>query len=172
MERAGMRYRRHDNCFTWIEDFDHAQKLMDEQLKSNWGALLDGITPQIHPLFGELCKRYPMKYYWSCTQSEWAMDSSSNSPLRSSAVSDSMASPAAPCIRSNRRFTRCCKPSIGGNSRFMGYAIVTCNPSSIPLPQDQSRATPPFRCHQPETATSPGAWLIEETPAYASLPGL
>jgi hypothetical protein len=74
MERAGMRYRRHDNCFTWIEDFEHAQKLMDEQLKSNWGALLDGITPQIHPLFDELCKQYPMKYYWSCTQSEWAMD--------------------------------------------------------------------------------------------------
>jgi hypothetical protein len=74
MERVGMRYRRHDNCFTWVEDFDYAQKLMDEQPNADWGALLNGITPQIHPLFGQLCKQYPMKYYWSCTQSECAMD--------------------------------------------------------------------------------------------------
>lgn len=74
MERAGIRYRRHDNCFTWIEDFDRAQGLMDEQGKANWGELLAGITPQIHPLFGQVCERYPMKYYWSCPQSEWAMD--------------------------------------------------------------------------------------------------
>jgi hypothetical protein len=74
MERAGIRYRRHDNCFTWIEDFPQAQKLMDEQLNANWGEMFAGIQPQIHPLFGELCKQYPMKYYWSCTQSEWAMD--------------------------------------------------------------------------------------------------
>jgi len=74
MERAGLRYRRHDNCFTWIEDFPLAQQLMDEQLKFNWGEIFQNITPQVHPVFGEICQRYPMKYYWSCTQSEWASD--------------------------------------------------------------------------------------------------
>ena len=34
MDQAGIRYRRHDNCFTWIEDFGRAQKLMDDQLKT------------------------------------------------------------------------------------------------------------------------------------------
>ena len=74
MERAGIRYRRHDNCFTWIENFPLAQKLMNEQLKTNFAEMFQAITPQIHPVFGELRQQYPMDYYWSCTQSEWASD--------------------------------------------------------------------------------------------------
>jgi hypothetical protein len=74
MDQAGIRYRRHDNCFTWIEDFVGAQKLMDVQLKTSWTDLLEGVAQQVHPLFSEMCKRYPMKYYWTCTDSEWAMD--------------------------------------------------------------------------------------------------
>ena len=29
LDRRGIAYRRHDNCFPWIEDFDTAQKLMN-----------------------------------------------------------------------------------------------------------------------------------------------
>jgi hypothetical protein len=74
MEQAGMRYRRHDNCFTWIEDFGRAQKLMAKQLRANWVPLFDAVVQQAHPLLAEMCQHYPMKYYWSCTDSEWAMD--------------------------------------------------------------------------------------------------
>jgi hypothetical protein len=74
MEQAGIRYRRHDNCFTWIEDFGRAQKLMDEQRRVNWTRLFSGVTQQAHPLFSEMCRPYPMKYYWTCQDSEWAMD--------------------------------------------------------------------------------------------------
>lgn len=28
----------------------------------------------VHPRFAELCLRYPMQYYWTCQDSEWAMD--------------------------------------------------------------------------------------------------
>jgi hypothetical protein len=34
MDKAGIRYRRLDNCFSWIEDFAKAQKLMDRQLRT------------------------------------------------------------------------------------------------------------------------------------------
>lgn len=74
LEQAGIRYRRHDNCFTWIEDFGGAQKLMDEQLTVNWPSLFDGVAGPLHPLFTQMCRLYPMKYYWSCQDSEWAMD--------------------------------------------------------------------------------------------------
>jgi hypothetical protein len=74
MDRAEIGYRRHDNCFTWIEDFGRAQKLMDDQLKTPWTDLFNGVAQQVHPLFPEMCKRYPMNYYWTCTESEWAMD--------------------------------------------------------------------------------------------------
>jgi hypothetical protein len=74
MDLAGLRYHRHDNCFSWIEDFPHAQTLMDEQLKTDWASALDACTQRAHPLFAELTANYPMRYYWTCFQSEWATD--------------------------------------------------------------------------------------------------
>jgi hypothetical protein len=75
MDRASIGYRRHENCFTWIEDFGRAQTLLHEQLKTNWVQLFDPIVQQVHPLlFSELCVNYPMKYFWTCQDSEWATD--------------------------------------------------------------------------------------------------
>lgn len=74
MEKEGIRYRRHDNCFTWIEDLKRAQELMDEQLTSPWAKLFDEVAQQAHPYLRELCRHYPMNYYWTCQDSEWAMD--------------------------------------------------------------------------------------------------
>ena len=36
MDRAGIGYRRQDNCFTWVEKVAKAQDLFQEQLKTNW----------------------------------------------------------------------------------------------------------------------------------------
>jgi hypothetical protein len=75
MNRAGIGYRRQGNCFPWIEDLTRAQELMNQQQKVNWAQLFDGVAQQIHPLlFSELSRNYPMKYYWTCSDSEWAMD--------------------------------------------------------------------------------------------------
>lgn len=74
MDQAGLRYRRHDNCFSWIEDFPRAQALMEDQLKTHWASSLDGCAARIHPLFPELFANYSMRYYWTTFQSEWAMD--------------------------------------------------------------------------------------------------
>ncbi len=74
IDEAGMHYRRHDNCFSWIEDFARAQTLMDEQLKTDWASALDACAARMHPLFPELFAKYPMNYYWTSFQSEWAMD--------------------------------------------------------------------------------------------------
>src|SRR5256885_1050716 len=75
MDQAGIRYRRHDNCFTWIENVERAQTLMNEQLKTNWVQVFDDIVQRIHPLlFSEMSVNYPMKYFWMCQDSEWASD--------------------------------------------------------------------------------------------------
>src|ERR1022692_45751 len=47
---------------------------MDGQLKTNGSSALDGCAALAHPLFPELCAKYPMSYYWTSFQSEWAMD--------------------------------------------------------------------------------------------------
>ena len=83
MNRAGIGYRRHANCFPWIENVPRAQELMDEQLKTNWVELLNPIAQQIHPLlYSELSLKYPMEYYWTCADSEWAMDLMFRDPER------------------------------------------------------------------------------------------
>jgi hypothetical protein len=74
MDQRGLRYQRHDNCFSWIEDFPLAQSLMEEQLKTEWASALNACASRVHPLLPELCVHYPMSYYWTCFQSEWAMD--------------------------------------------------------------------------------------------------
>jgi len=70
MDGAGIGYRRHDNCFTLVEDFQRAQTLLQEQLRTNWVQLFDPIVQQVHPiLFSEMSVNYPMKYFWTCQDS-------------------------------------------------------------------------------------------------------
>ena len=74
MDRAGIAYRRQENCFTWVQDQAAAQRLLDEQLRMNWTKLLNGILHQAHPAKDTLFANYPLDYYWSAEESEWASD--------------------------------------------------------------------------------------------------
>jgi hypothetical protein len=74
MDRAGIRYRQQDNCFPWIADWEQAQRLMDTQLEANWPEVLDGIAHLLNPIHEEIFCRFPLRYYWSTYQSEWATD--------------------------------------------------------------------------------------------------
>lgn len=75
MDQARIAYRRQDNCFTWIEDLPRAQELMNDQRKVNWVQSFNPMAERIHPLlFTQLNVNYPMKYYWTSVDSEWAMD--------------------------------------------------------------------------------------------------
>lgn len=75
MDQAGIGYRQRDNCFTWIEDCTAAQKLLDEQLRSNWAALMNSFLEMAHPLHGEITAPMAgLSYYWSASQSEYATD--------------------------------------------------------------------------------------------------
>jgi hypothetical protein len=75
MDSAGLAYRRHDNCFPWIEDWQQAQQLMDQQLEVDWPSLLSSIAATLNPIHDQLFEAYPTTYYWSTYQSEWAIDS-------------------------------------------------------------------------------------------------
>ncbi len=74
MERAGMRFRRQDNCFTWLEDPERAQRLMDRQLTIDWRRALTSVARTLNPLHKQIFRPWPMDYYWSAYQSEWATD--------------------------------------------------------------------------------------------------
>ena len=74
MDRAGIRYRQQDNCFPWVADWEQAQRLMDTQLQTNWPEALDGIAHLLNPIHDEIFRQFPIPYYWSTYQSEWATD--------------------------------------------------------------------------------------------------
>jgi hypothetical protein len=74
MDRAGLHYRRQDNCFTWLEDPERAQRLMDKQLTVDWRRALTSIARTLNPVHQEIFRAWPMDYYWSAYQSEWATD--------------------------------------------------------------------------------------------------
>lgn len=74
MDAAGIGYVRRENCFADIEDIAAAQQLMDKQLKTDWSKVLGSIQNQISPAHSKLFSHYPLAYYWSVDESEWASD--------------------------------------------------------------------------------------------------
>ena len=73
MDQVGLRYRRRDNCFAWIEDWARAQRLLDEQLRTDWPGLLNRLLGQANPALA-IVDPHPTPYYWSMDEGEWASD--------------------------------------------------------------------------------------------------
>lgn len=75
LDREGLKYRRSDNKILWVEDWQRAQQLLDEQLRTNWPTVLDAFQRQVHPLHPDhLGKLANLRYNWTVHQSEWATD--------------------------------------------------------------------------------------------------
>jgi hypothetical protein len=74
MARAGIRSVAAGNCFPWVEDWEQAQSLLTEQLKTDWAGALGRIGKNLNPLHEQIFSKDPVDYYWSTYQSEWAID--------------------------------------------------------------------------------------------------
>jgi len=74
MKKEGIGYQKQDNCFVWVEDWERAQQLLNEQLRTDWAGLLNRIAHGLNPRHEEMFAQLPVDYYWSIYQSEWASD--------------------------------------------------------------------------------------------------
>jgi hypothetical protein len=75
MDRAGIAYRRRENCFVWVQDVERVQALLDAQLSTDWGRSLRTLLLRSHPAYFKLLDLSPQAdYYWSADASEWASD--------------------------------------------------------------------------------------------------
>lgn len=74
MERVGMKYVRQGNCFPWVEGWNQAQRLLDRQLRTNWPKCLGRIARELNPIHQQMFRNFPVSYYWTTPQSEWAVD--------------------------------------------------------------------------------------------------
>ena len=68
------RFKRFENCFTWLAEPAAAQRLMDEQLTTDWPAALEDVARALNPAHEEIFRTSPMAYYWTAYQTEWATD--------------------------------------------------------------------------------------------------
>jgi len=80
LDAAGIGYAKRENCLVAVADFAQAQALADAQLTTDWSAVLEPIAAQAHPLYQSLFPEFPLDYYWSCQDSEWASDILFRSP--------------------------------------------------------------------------------------------
>lgn len=74
MDRVGLQYVRHHNSFPWVANWARAQRLLDAQRRTAWPRRLDRIARSVNPVHGELFHRFPVQYYWTTFQTEWAID--------------------------------------------------------------------------------------------------
>lgn len=74
LQAEGTDFKRHDNCFTWLADPELAQRLADQQLRTDWPRALDAIARSLNPLHSEIFQTWPQDYYWCAYQTEWASD--------------------------------------------------------------------------------------------------
>lgn len=74
LDQVGLSYTRADNCFPWIADFDRAQILMDQMHQTPWCEHFDRITDFLNPAHESMFSNFPLHYYWTSYQTEWATD--------------------------------------------------------------------------------------------------
>lgn len=74
LQRRGRDFKRVDNGFTWFDDPRLAQRLMSRQLTTHWPRELEAVARVLNPAHDTIFEPWPMDYYWSAYQTEWATD--------------------------------------------------------------------------------------------------
>jgi hypothetical protein len=67
-------FKRAGNCFTWLGNPELAQRLMNEQLTTDWPRMLGKIARTLNPVHDAIFRGSPMNYYWTAYQTELATD--------------------------------------------------------------------------------------------------
>jgi hypothetical protein len=80
LDQEGIGYMKRENCLVAVADVQRAQELALEQVHTEWAGVLEPIAAKVHPLYPSLFPDYPIHYYWSCQDSEWASDIMFKSP--------------------------------------------------------------------------------------------
>jgi hypothetical protein len=73
LDKDGVKYVLEGNKFLDIEDYDHAQVLLNSQLDTRWVETLSGFIPGVFPSM-RIVTGDCFSYTWTLWQSEWAKD--------------------------------------------------------------------------------------------------
>jgi hypothetical protein len=85
LDQAGCRYLIAGNKFLHIDDYELAQRLLNQQIDTRWVHLLTDNLPQVFPTMTQTLGD-SLSYYWTLWQSEWATDYIFASPTEVTAI--------------------------------------------------------------------------------------
>jgi hypothetical protein len=74
LERAGISFEKHDNCFTRVSDLKRAQDMLDDLVSRRWERFLNMLARRVNPLLDARSGLELQGYYWTIRQSEVATD--------------------------------------------------------------------------------------------------
>lgn len=74
LTRNGVEYVKDGNCFPYLADLQQAQECLDEQLRTNWSHMLQGLLERNCPSIRTMLGNDLLDYYWSADETEWATD--------------------------------------------------------------------------------------------------
>jgi len=74
LDRAGIGYEKHENCFTRIDDLPRAQQMLDDLEGRNWAAFLNAFARRFNPWLSGKNRLDVLGYYWTIRESEYATD--------------------------------------------------------------------------------------------------
>lgn len=78
-----------------------AQRLLDKQLDTDWPRALTQVAHWLTPLHQQIFASWPMDYYWSAFQTEWATDLLFDEPPALAAVYPALVHYAMDCLHSD-----------------------------------------------------------------------
>src|SRR5262245_14294277 len=74
MDRAGIRYTKQHNSFTWIEDIEKAQQILSRLEQQGWVRILQCWARRVNPYQKKNDLVHLQNYYWTVIQAEFATD--------------------------------------------------------------------------------------------------
>ena len=125
LDATGLGYRRRGNCFVWLEDVAATQQLANAQLHTAWERVLNALATAANPAHAALFAAYPLRYYWSLEQSEWASDVLFTDARRLDALYPQLMVHSLTRLGSRdvMRFLGKRVPAVGVDGRFQGEVV-------------------------------------------------
>jgi hypothetical protein len=74
LDKAGIGFVKHDNCFSRVDDIKRAQAMLDSLVSRRWERFLNVLARRINPLLDSSSGLDLHGYYWTIRQSEVATD--------------------------------------------------------------------------------------------------
>ncbi len=126
MTNTGLAYEQKDNSFTWVQDWEAAQLLLDKQLRTAWAPLLDRWANESYPYLKELLAQ-PVPYYWSVQEGEYATDTAFRMPRTCSDFIRNWCTSPPNCSKVPRAPVHglSSRQSLAGPAGFAGEVVTT-----------------------------------------------